>query len=160
MIVTWIYRGLYCLGVSRPQIPWDPGDEWMNTAATRSIVYKCPTSFFQLIVNKIGGSRPSDSFLSRSEGLDHAEGVYTLHGCVRWSPVWRIRAWRAWRLPGRWPDGGRRSTDARWTRRRAAPAYAPIECMKNKTTREKDHHYWNKRYDVSLTLWASSGNND
>ena len=31
-----------------------------------------------------------------------------------------------WRLPGRWPDGGRRSTVARWTRRRAAPAYAPI----------------------------------
>ena len=32
----------------------------------------------------------------------------------------------AWRLPGRWPDGGRRNTVARWTRRRAAPAYAPI----------------------------------
>ena len=30
-------------------------------------------------------------------------------------------AW-GWRLP----DGGRRSTVARWTRRRAAPAYAPI----------------------------------
>ena len=33
---------------------------------------------------------------------------------------------RAWRLPERWPDGGRGSTVARWTRRRAAPAYAPI----------------------------------
>ena len=32
----------------------------------------------------------------------------------------------AWRLPGRWPDVGRRSTVARWTRHRAAPAYAPI----------------------------------
>ena len=31
---------------------------------------------------------------------------------------------RAWHLPGRWPEGGRRSTVARWTRRRAAPAYA------------------------------------
>ena len=50
-------------------------------------------------------------------------GAHTLHGCVRWSPIWRIRAWR---LPGRWPDGGLRSTVARWTRRRAAPAYAPI----------------------------------
>ena len=38
--------------------------------------------------------------------------------------IWRI--WRAWRLPGRWPDGGRSSTVARWTRRRAAPVYAPI----------------------------------
>ena len=37
-----------------------------------------------------------------------------------------MRAWRAWRLPGRWPDGGRGSTVARWTRRRAAPAYALI----------------------------------
>ena len=33
-------------------------------------------------------------------------GVHTLHGCVRWSPVGRIWAWRAWRLPGRWLDGG------------------------------------------------------
>ena len=33
------------------------------------------------------------------------------------------------------------------------------ECMKNRTTRKKDHHYWNKRYDVSLTLWTSSGMN-
>ena len=33
---------------------------------------------------------------------------------------------RAWHLPGRWPDGGRRSTVARWTRRCAAPAYAAI----------------------------------
>ena len=33
---------------------------------------------------------------------------------------------KAWRLPGRWPDVGRRSTVARWTRRRAVPAYAPI----------------------------------
>ena len=31
-----------------------------------------------------GGSRPSDSFLSKSEGMDRAEwGVHTLHGCVR-----------------------------------------------------------------------------
>ena len=37
-----------------------------------------------------------------------------------------MRAWRAWRLPGRWPDGSRNSTVARWTRRGAAPAYASI----------------------------------
>ena len=30
------------------------------------------------------------------------------------------------RLPGRWPDGGRKSTIARCTRRRADPAYALI----------------------------------
>ena len=46
--------------------------------------------------------------------------------CIRWSSIWRMRAWRAWRLPGRWPDGGRRSTVVRWTRRRAVTAYAPI----------------------------------
>ena len=50
-----------------------------------------------------------------------------LHGCVRWSPICRIRERRAWRLPGRWSDGGRScSTVARWTRRRAAPAYVAI----------------------------------
>ena len=47
-------------------------------------------------------------------------------GWVRWGPIRGIRAWRAWRLPGRLPDGGRRSTVARRARRRAAPAYAPI----------------------------------
>ena len=31
-----------------------------------------------------------------------------------------------WPLPGRWPDGSRRSTVTRWTRRRVAPAYVPI----------------------------------
>ena len=34
------------------------------------------------------------------------------------SPTWRV-----WRLSGRWPDGGRRNTVARWTQRRVAPAY-------------------------------------
>ena len=34
-------------------------------------------------------------------------GAHTLHGCVRWSPIWRMRAWWAWRLPRRWPDRGR-----------------------------------------------------
>ena len=56
-------------------------------------------------------------------------GDHTLHGCVRWSPIRRMRTWRAWRLPGRWPDRGRRSSVARWTRRRAAPACAPIPDM-------------------------------
>ena len=51
---------------------------------------------------------PSDTVLSRSEGLVHAEG-----------------AQRARHLSGRWPDGGRRSTVARWTRARAAPVYTP-----------------------------------
>ena len=41
-------------------------------------------------------------------------------------PIRRIWAWRAWRLTGRWSDGGRRSTVPGWTRRRAAPAYARI----------------------------------
>ena len=26
--------------------------------------------------------------------------------CTRWKLIWRIWAWRAWRLPRRWPDGG------------------------------------------------------
>ena len=91
-----------------------------------------------------GGSRPSDSFLSTSEWLDHAEGAST-----------RFMAASGGGLPGgggndgpgvclgdgqteayltdmgmadlasAWPDEGW-STVARWTRRRAAPAYAPI----------------------------------
>ena len=38
-------------------------------------------------------------------------------------PIWRI--W-AWRLTGRWPDGGWRKTVTRWKRQCASPAYAPI----------------------------------
>ena len=34
-----------------------------------------------------------------------------------------------WRLPGRWPDGGRGSIVARLTRRRAASAYTPIPVL-------------------------------
>ena len=77
----------------------------------------------------VTGSRPSDCVcwdpcLSRSQELDHAEGVLR-HGCVRWSLIRVIWAWRDWPLPGRWPDGDRRSTVAWWTRRRAAPVYTP-----------------------------------
>ena len=28
-------------------------------------------------------------------------GVHTLHGCVRWSIIWSVKAWRSWRLSGR-----------------------------------------------------------
>ena len=40
-----------------------------------------------------------------------------------------LRFWRDWRLPGRWPDGGRGSAVVKWTRRRAAAAYAPIPAL-------------------------------
>ena len=33
--------------------------------------------------------------------------VHTLHDCVRWSHMYRNRSWKAWCLPGRWPDGCR-----------------------------------------------------
>ena len=70
----------------------------------------------------------ADAFLVKIRGAGPCRGgVHTLHGCARWSPISRIRvSWRAWRLPRRWPDGGRRSTVVRWTRRRAVPAYAPV----------------------------------
>ena len=72
------------------------------------------------------GSRSSDSFLSRSEGLVHAEGVPTRFMAASGGVLSEgYKAWRAW-LPGRWPDEGRSSTVARWTRRRAAPTYVPI----------------------------------
>ena len=43
---------------------------------------------------------------SKSEGLYHAGGVHRLHGCIRWSLITRIRAWRASGLPGPWTVGG------------------------------------------------------
>ena len=51
---------------------------------------------------------------------------HELHGCVMCSLIWKIQARLAWRLHGRWLDGSRRSTVARWTRRRAAPAFVHI----------------------------------
>ena len=50
-------------------------------------------------------------------------GLASAMAVARRRPMWGIWAWRAWHLPGRWTDGGRRSTVTRWTRRRAAPSY-------------------------------------
>ena len=47
------------------------------------------------------------------------------------TPIRALYHLRAWRLSGRWPDGGRRSTVARWTRRRAASASATIRDPNN-----------------------------
>ena len=69
-----------------------------------------------------GGSRPSDSVLSRSEGLDHAKG----RPQVSWlRPIWRIREWWTWHLPERWSDGGRRGSVVRWMRRCCSPQTWP-----------------------------------
>ena len=59
------------------------------------------------------------------EGLDHADG----HPQASW--LRQIEAHlrdmgMAGLASGRWPDVGRKSTDATWTRRRATPVYAPI----------------------------------
>ena len=59
----------------------------------------------------------------------------------------------AWRLPGRWPDGGRRSTVARWTRGRAAPAYAPIPDLPDLIlTRCAHAHYTGERNERSRII--------
>ena len=39
-----------------------------------------------------------------SDDLVHREAG--LRQVAKQRPVWRMWAWRAWRLPGRWPDGG------------------------------------------------------
>ena len=44
-------------------------------------------------------------------------GLASPWAMARRSPIWGIWAWRAWGLPGRWPDGGRKNTVARRTRR-------------------------------------------
>ena len=72
---------------------------------------------------------PALQILSRRNprGWTMPSGANTLHGCVMWSPIFAgIGAWRAWRLHGRWLDGGQRSTVARWTRQCAAPAHASM----------------------------------
>ena len=68
------------------------------------------------------------------------------------SSVWRIQAWRAWRLPGRWPDSGRKSTVARWTRRRAAPAYAstPDLIKSSKIFHIEKIHFWTFPFRVNV----------
>ena len=58
------------------------------------------------------------------------------------SSICRIWAWRAWRLPGWWSDGGRTSTVAGRTRRSAAPAYAPIPDLTSILTIEPRNPVW------------------
>ena len=53
-------------------------------------------------------------------------GLASAWAMARRKHIWRIWKWRAWRLPGRCPDGGRKSTVARWTRWRDAPAYTTM----------------------------------
>ena len=63
----------------------------------------------------------------RYEGLNHNEWGSTVFMVVSGGVLSEEYGHSGpWRLPGRWPDGGRRSTVAKWTRRRAAPSYAPI----------------------------------
>ena len=77
-------------------------------------------------------------------------GLASVRAIARRRPIWRIRAWRAWRLPGRWLDGARRSTVARWTRRRAASTYAPIPdltwLLESTTTTEVGTFIWPNCY--------------
>ena len=105
-----------------------------------------------------GGSCPSDSLLSKFEGRQQVSwwrqmesclkvtGIgrilfyrdprgWTMprrrpqvYGCVRWRLIWRIWAWRAWRLPGRWPDGGHKRW-LRWRATLAMPSYLTCSFM-------------------------------
>ena len=67
-----------------------------------------------------GGSRRSVFLV----GMDHAR---------RWTMRLQVSHLRqiARRFPGRWADGGRKSTVARWMRRCAATEYAPIRDLTN-----------------------------
>ena len=67
----------------------------------------------------------------------------------------------AWRLPGLWPDKGRGSTVARWTRRRAAPANAAtpdliysISFTSSQCVSAKTHHTTTIDGPVFFCNWA------
>ena len=53
--------------------------------------------------------RPQASWLRQVESYLKDVGMTGLAfywAMTRRRPIWRIWAWRTWRLPGRWPDGG------------------------------------------------------
>ena len=53
-----------------------------------------PIGFFLVEIRRVGPCR----------GAGQCRGAARVfRGCVRWSPIRRIWAWRAWCLPGRWP---------------------------------------------------------
>ena len=65
-------------------------------------------------------------FGTRIERKIFADGVSFAWAMASRRLMWRIWAWRAWHLSGRWQDGGRQITVASRTRRRSAPVYAQI----------------------------------
>ena len=98
-----------------------PGKNCKRLRQVTCIVRERQLRLYGYVARALRRIPPIEFFLVEIRG-----GAHRLHVCVRWRPIWRIRAWRAWRLPWRWPDGGRGTTVARLTRRRIAPAYVPI----------------------------------
>ena len=102
------------------------------------------------------GSRPSDSFLSRSEGLDHAEGAST--GFMVASGGVLSEGYGHGGLASAWAMARRRPTEyRRWTQRRAAPAYAPISDlmlpMLTMKTGPSRHVYRSRHQDGYYGCW-------
>ena len=69
-----------------------------------------------------GGSRPSDSVFWGSERLDQTKES-PAYFVVASDGSFKDIGMTDSAMPGRWPDGGRRTYVAGLTRRRAAPAY-------------------------------------
>ena len=109
---------------------WTRIESAFVTSTGTQLIIQAHSSSFSRMINKkaecpfsFWGADDPIPVSSRSRRLHHAARV--LCGYVRWTLIWGIWTWRAWRLPGRWPDGGG-STVVGWTRRRAAPAYTPV----------------------------------
>ena len=84
---------------------------YRHTFISQSKISSSEPSWVRIgMVHRHGFMVASGGVLSEGYGLD---GPGVCLGDGQTEPIWRIRAWRAWRLPGRW-------------RRRGAPAYATI----------------------------------
>ena len=67
---------------------------------------------------------PTNSVSSECETCRGAARMF--RRCVKCSSIWMIWAWRAWSLPGQWPDGRRRSIVVSCTRQNAATTHAAV----------------------------------
>ena len=111
---------------------------WAETSHLHIELYERPYASY-VHVARLPTEDPAHWILFRRDPRD-----WTLpRGRPRGSRLRQVESLRDWilpaqRLPGRWSDGGRRCTVARWMRRRGAPTYAPtpdLTCTRAQSSR-------------------------
>ena len=133
MYISYLYP-LSVKSVGQTEISWKVGKYCLDLLKNFPLSIPLCIRFLSCNTRPDADSNPGGRCCSAFFVRDTQSRLLRFLDCVRRSPTLKIWAWRARRMSGRWPDGGRSSAVARWTRRRAAPAYGPTpDIRRNKS---------------------------